>query len=63
MIKLIKEPSYDFDTTKIEMEFNDESLGEVLDNMTNFLRCCGYVIDNDATLEIVNEREFEQEDI
>jgi hypothetical protein len=40
--------------TKIEMEVHDEStLDEVLAEFTNFLRACGYVIDYNKVLDIV----------
>lgn len=41
--------------TKIEMEVHDEStLDEVLKEFTNFLRACGYVIEYNKVLDIVD---------
>lgn len=41
--------------TKIEMEVHDEStLDEVLEEFQNFLRACGYVIEYNKVLDIVN---------
>jgi len=41
--------------TKVEMEVHDEStLGEVLDNFQLFLRACGYVIEYNKVLDIVD---------
>jgi len=66
-IRLIKEPDkfekqlqqlqQNLDTTRIEMEFEDEALPDILDNMTNFLRGCGFTIDYDSHLEIIKEGE------
>jgi hypothetical protein len=40
--------------TKIEMEVHNEStLDEVLDEFQNFLRACGYVIEYNKVLDIV----------
>lgn len=44
--------------TKVEMEIHDEStLGEVIEEFTNFLRACGYTIDYDKTLDLVDTDE------
>ena len=41
--------------TKVEMEVHDEStLDEVLDNFQLFLRACGYVIEYNKTLDLVD---------
>lgn len=41
--------------TKIEMEVHDEStLDEVLVEFANFLRACGYVIEYNKVLDIVD---------
>lgn len=40
---------------KIEMEVHDENtLSEVLQEFTNFLRACGYVIDYNKVLDLVD---------
>ena len=45
--------------TKIEMEVHDEStLSEVLDEFQNFLRACGYVIEYNKILDLVNPNEW-----
>lgn len=41
--------------TKVEMEVHDESsLDEVLDNFQLFLRACGYVIEYNKVLDLVD---------
>lgn len=43
------------DGTKIEMEVHVHStLDEVLEGFQNFLRACGYMIDYDKVLDIVD---------
>jgi len=43
------------DRVKIEMEIHDENtLPEVLGEFTNFLRACGYVIDYNKALDLVD---------
>jgi hypothetical protein len=43
------------DGTKIEMEVPDAStLDEILDNFQLFLRACGYVIEYNKVLDIVD---------
>jgi len=42
------------DGTKVEMEVHDDStLDEVLEEFKNFLRACGYVIEYNTTLDVV----------
>ena len=55
-MKFIKENRYANQTrTKIEMEVHDEcTLDEVLVEFTNFLRSCGYTIDYNRVLDIVD---------
>ena len=55
-MKFIKEDRYaNQNRTKIEMEVHDEStLDEILDEFQNFLRACGYVIEYNKTLDLVN---------
>lgn len=44
---------WDENGTKIEMDVHDEStLNEVLEEFTNFLRACGYVIEYNEVLTI-----------
>jgi hypothetical protein len=46
------------DGTRIEMEVHDEStIDEVLDEFKNFLRACGYVINYNENIEVVNTDE------
>lgn len=46
---------WDEQGTKIEMEVHDEStLDEVIEEFQNFLRACGYVIEYNKVLDIVN---------
>lgn len=41
--------------SKIEMEVHDEStLDEILEEFTNFLRACGYVIDYNKQIDVVD---------
>ena len=41
--------------TKIEVEVHDEStLDEVLEEFQNFLRACGYVIEYNKVLDVVD---------
>lgn len=43
------------DGTKIEMEIADHKyIGEVLEEFQNFLRACGYVIEYNKVLDIVD---------
>lgn len=58
-MKFIKEDRYaNQNRTKIEMEVHDEStLDEVLEEFTNFLRACGYVIEYNKVLDLVNTDE------
>lgn len=55
-MKFIKTERYAYqDRIKIEMEVHDEStLDEVLEEFQNFLRACGYVIDYNKVLDLVN---------
>ena len=55
-MKFIKEDRYaNQNRTKIEMEVHDEcTLDEVLVEFTNFLRACGYTIDYNSMLDIVD---------
>lgn len=55
-MKFIKTDHYANQTrTKIEMEVHDEcTLAEVLVEFTNFLRGCGYTIDYNSILDIVD---------
>jgi deoxyribose-phosphate aldolase len=51
-MKFIK---YSTGGTKVEIEISDEStLDEVLGEFTNFLRACGYVIDYNKALDLVD---------
>jgi hypothetical protein len=44
--------------TKIETEVHDDcTLDEVFEEFTNFLRACGYVIDYDKVLNLVDTDE------
>ena len=43
------------DGTKIEMEIADHTyIGEVLQEFQNFLRACGYVIEYNKVLDLVD---------
>ena len=55
-MKFIKSDRYaNQDRIKIEMEVHDENtLDEVLAEFTNFLRACGYVIEYNKVLDIVD---------
>lgn len=55
-MKFIKSERYaNQDRTKIEMEVHDEStLDEVLEEFQNFLRACGYVIDYNKVLTLID---------
>jgi hypothetical protein len=55
-MKFIKEDRYaNQNRTKIEMEVHDEStLDEILDEFQNFLRACGYVIEYNKVLDLVD---------
>jgi hypothetical protein len=55
-MKFIKSDRYaNQDRVKIEMEVHDEStLDEVLEEFQNFLRACGYVIDYNKVINIVD---------
>jgi hypothetical protein len=55
-MKFIKtQPYANQDRIKIKMEVHDEStLDEVLEEFQNFLRACGYVIDYNQVLTIVD---------
>lgn len=55
-MKFIKSDQYASQCrTKIEMEVHDEStLDEVLKEFENFLRACGYVIEYNKVLDLVN---------
>lgn len=55
-MKFIKTERYaNQDRVKIEMEVHDESiLPEVLAEFTNFLRACGYIIDYNKVLDLVD---------
>ena len=55
-MKFIKSERYaNQDRVKIEMEVHDENtLPEVLEEFTNFLRACGYVIEYNKVLDIVD---------
>ena len=55
-MKFIKTDRYaNQDRTKIEMEVHDEcTLDEVLEEFQNFLRACGYVIEYNKVLDIVD---------
>ena len=45
---------HDISGTKIEMEVHDDiTLDEVLEEFQNFLRACGYVIEYNKVLDIV----------
>jgi len=54
-MKFIKTDHYANQThTKIEMEVHDEcTLDEVLVDFTNFLRACGFVIEYNKALDLV----------
>jgi hypothetical protein len=58
-MKFIKSERYaNQDRTKIEMEVHDEStLDEVLEEFQNFLRACGYVIDYNKVLTLIDMNE------
>lgn len=46
---------WDENGTKFEMEVHDHStLDEILEEFQNFLRACGYVIEYDKVLDIVD---------
>jgi hypothetical protein len=50
-MKFIRE----YESNRIEMEIPDYyTIDEVLDEFTSFLRACGYVIDYNKTIEMVN---------
>ena len=55
-MKFIKTERYaNQDRVKIEMEVHDEcTLNEVLEEFQAFLRACGYVIEYNKTLDIVD---------
>lgn len=55
-MKFIKEDRYaNQNRTKIEMEVHDEStLDEILEEFQNFLRACGYVIEYNKVIALVN---------
>ena len=55
-MKFIKEDRYaNQNRTKIEMEVHDEStLDEILEEFQNFLRACGYVIEYNKVLDLVD---------
>lgn len=55
-MKFIKSDRYaNQDRTKIEMEVHDESsLDEILVEFQNFLRACGYVIEYNKVIDIVD---------
>ena len=55
-MKFIKEDRYaNQNRIKIEMEVHDEStLEEVLEEFLSFLRACGYVIEYNKTLDLVD---------
>ena len=55
-MKFIKTERYaNQDRIKIEMEVHDEStLDEVLEEFQNFLRACGYTIEYNKMLDIVD---------
>jgi hypothetical protein len=41
--------------TKVEMEIHDDSsIPEVLEEFQNFLRACGYVIDYNKVLDLID---------
>lgn len=45
-----------FSNTRVEYRISDEStVDEVLEEFTNFLRACGYVIDYDQMLTFVKD--------
>ena len=49
---------HDISGTKIEMEVHDDiTLDEVFEEFTNFLRACGYVIDYNKVLDLVDTDE------
>ena len=49
---------HDISGTKIEMEVHDDiTLDEVLVEFQNFLRACGYVIDYNKVLDLVDTDE------
>lgn len=58
-MKFIKEDRYaNQNRTRIEVEVHDEStLDEVLEEFQNFLRACGYVIEYNKVLDLVNTDE------
>ena len=64
-IRLIKEPdevklqnfNYSYDTTRIEMEFEDDSLNDVLTNFKSFLMACGFGINCGDEIELIKEGE------
>ena len=73
ILKFIKEPDErlpqflndNVDDCKVEMSFNGECLPEIFENFANFLRACGFVIDNNSQLEVVNnnfKETIEEED-
>jgi len=50
-MKFIRE----YESTRIEMEIPDYyTVDEVLEEFKSFLRACGYVIDYNKTIEMVN---------
>lgn len=49
---------HDISGTKIEVEIHDDcALDEVFEEFQNFLRACGYVIDYNKVLDLVDTDE------